>query len=201
VRAVRVLDASPRVAVLSDGVPVGKSLQLDETCVRMRNSPLESRDLRGPSLTGYLAGAYAFRTDVFRAVGGYEPRLFIAGEEELVALDVLTWGGAIVYVDSMVVHHHPSRARDSRLRRRLLARNAAWISYLRLPLRDACCAAGRAFALLWREGAFARDVLAVMRARVGADPSRVVRPSVLAMCRRVHDAEQRRKDVDRRVTS
>ncbi|MFL9912156.1 glycosyltransferase family 2 protein [Paraburkholderia sp. RL17-337-BIB-A] len=201
-RAVRVFDATPRAAVLSARVLVGKSLELDETCVRMRNSPLESHDLPGPSLTGYLAGACVFRTDVFRAVGGYQPRLFIGGEEELVALDVLTSGGAIVYVDSMVVHHHPSRTQDSRLRRRLLARNAAWISWLRLPLRDACCATGRAFAVLWHEGAFVRDVLAMMRALPWAlARRRVVPPSVLAMRRQVHVAEQGRKEVDRRATS
>jgi hypothetical protein len=87
-RAVRVLDASPGVAVLSARVLVGESLELDETCVRMRNSPLESADLPGPPLTGYIAGACVFRTGVFRAVGGYEPRLFMGGEEELVALDL-----------------------------------------------------------------------------------------------------------------
>jgi len=58
----------------------------------MRNSPLASRDLAGPPLTGYIAGACVFRTDVFRAVGGYEPRLFTGGEEELVALDLLASG-------------------------------------------------------------------------------------------------------------
>jgi GT2 family glycosyltransferase len=201
-QAVRVLDASPRVAVLAARVLVGKALVLDETCVRMHNSPLESRDLPGPALTGYLAGACVFRTDVFRAVGGYEPRLFIGGEEELMALDVLASGGAIVYIDSMVVHHHPSPARDSRLRRRLLARNAAWISWLRLPLHEACCASGRAFALLWREGAFARDVLAMMRALPWAlFRRRVVPPSVLAMRRKVRDAEQRQREAGGRTTT
>ncbi|MFL9912750.1 glycosyltransferase family 2 protein [Paraburkholderia sp. RL17-337-BIB-A] len=201
-RAVHVLDTSPGVAVLSARVLVGESLELDETCIRMRNSPLESRDLPGPPLTGYIAGACVFRTDVFRAVGGYEPRLFIGGEEELVALDLLASGRTIVYLDSVVVHHHPSRTRDSRLRRRMLARNAAWISWLRLPLHDACCATGRAFALLWREGTFARDALAM----IGALPwalarRRVVPRSVLAMRRQVHAAEQRQKEVDRRAAS
>lgn len=201
-RAVCVLDASPRVAVLSARVLVGESLELDETCVRMRNSPLQSCDLPGPPLTGYIAGACVFRTEVFRAVGGYDARLFIGGEEELVALDVLASGWAIVYMDSAVVHHHPSRARDSRLRRRLLARNAAWTSWLRLPWRDACLTTGRAFALLWREGSFAHDALAM----VGALPwalarRRVVPPAVLAMRKQVHEAEQRQKKVERRAAS
>jgi GT2 family glycosyltransferase len=199
-RAVRVLDASPRVAVLSARVLVGESMELDETCVRMRNSPLQSGDLPGPPLVGYIAGACVFRTEVFRAVGGYDARLFIGGEEELVALDVLAAGWAIVYMESAVVHHHPSPARDSRLRRRLLARNAAWTSWLRLPWRDACSATGLAFAHLWREGSFAHDALAM----IGALPwalarRRVVPTTVLAMRRRVHESEQRQREVERRA--
>jgi GT2 family glycosyltransferase len=195
-RAVRLLDASPRVAVLSARVLVGDSLELDETCVRMRNSPLDQGDLPGPPLTGYIAGACIFRTDVFRAVGGYEPRLFIGGEEELVALDVLTAGSAIVYMDSAVVHHHPSRARDSRLRRRLLARNTAWISWLRLPWREAWSATARAFALLWREGAFVHDVFTMISALPWAlARRRVAPPAVLEMRRQVHEAERSQKKI------
>jgi GT2 family glycosyltransferase len=201
-RAVSVLDASPGVAVLSARVLVGESLELDETCGRMSKSPLESRELPGPALIGYIAGACVFRTDVFRAVGGYEPRLFIGGEEELVALNLLASGRTIVYLESVVVHHHPSHVRDSRLRRRMLARNAAWTSWLRLPLRDACCVTARSLALLWREGAFARDAFAM----IGALPwalarRRVVPPSVVAMRRQVQAAEERQKEVGPRAAS
>ena len=126
--AVHVFDESPRVAVLNARIAVGVSGDTDPVCDVMRHSPLDSAGLPGPELVGYMAGASVFRTAVFREAGGYAPRLFLGGEEELLALDVLARGHAIVYCDSLTVAHHPSTARDSALRRRLLARNAAWIA-------------------------------------------------------------------------
>jgi hypothetical protein len=44
---------------------------------------------------------------------------------------------AIVYAEELLVHHHPSALRDSRLRRRMLARNAVWVAWMRLSWREA----------------------------------------------------------------
>ncbi|KMY85058.1 Glycosyl transferase, family 2 [Candidatus Paraburkholderia calva] len=132
-RAVEILDAAPRVAVLNARVVVDEHNALDETCERMRASPLPRDGLPGPALIGFMASACVFRTEVFRRVGGYEPRLFIGGEETMVSLDVLMLGHAIVYADELVLYHYPSPLRDSRQRRTLLARNAAWIAWMRLP--------------------------------------------------------------------
>jgi GT2 family glycosyltransferase len=136
-RAIDVLDATPRAGVLNARVIVGEHGAADETCERMRASPLAREGLPGPALIGFMAGACVFRTDVFRQTGGYEPRLFIGGEETLVSLDVLSAGHAIVYMDALELHHHPSPLRDSAQRRRLLARNAAWVAWMRLPLAEA----------------------------------------------------------------
>jgi hypothetical protein len=109
----------------------------------MKNSPLDAPGLPGPSLIGYIACASVFRTSLYRAFGGYGPRLFIGGEETLVSLDVLSSGFAIVYVEELVLHHFPSPLRDSALRRRMVARHA-WVAWIRLPLREAwvCTATG-----------------------------------------------------------
>ena len=190
-RAVQLLDAWPNVGVLSARVVVGEEQVLDPTCAVMRASPLGSAGLPGPALIGYMAGASVFRTALFRHVGGYEPRLFIGGEEELVALDVLAAGQAIVYCDALTVHHHPSTARDSRLRRRTLARNAAWIAWLRLPWLEACRATLRALDVLTREGSFARDSIALLRGLGWIVPRRrVVAADVLALRKHVHAAER-----------
>ncbi|MDR5857409.1 glycosyltransferase [Caballeronia sp. LZ062] len=162
-RAADILDASPRVAVLSARVVVGENGDADETCERMRVSPLGANGLPGPALVGYMAGASVFRTSVYRTMGGYEPRLFIGGEESLLALDMLDHGHALVYADELVLHHHPSPIRDSALRRRLLARNAAWVAWLRLPLREAVQASMQAFAVMRREGTFWRDAMQMLR--------------------------------------
>ncbi|HTI16603.1 MAG TPA: glycosyltransferase [Trinickia sp.] len=192
-RAVEILDAAPHVAVLNARVVVGKTDEADETCERMRESPLGARGLPGPALVGYMAGASVFRTSVYLGVGGYEPRLFIGGEESLVALDILATGRALVYVDELILHHHPSTARDSALRRRLLARNAAWVAWLRLPLREALRATVDAFAVMHREGTLMRDAVEMLRglpwalARRRAIGARVQRMRAI-----VRDQERRR---------
>lgn len=189
--AVKVLDASPHVAVLSGRVLVGDEAHIDPTCLRMSASPLMRAGLPGPALIGYMAGACVFRASVFREVGGYEPRLFIGGEESLVSLDVLDRGYSIVYCDELTVTHHPSPARDAGLRRRLLARNAALVAWLRLPLSEAVAASGRALAVCAKEGAFVRDLAALASGIAWALPRRrVVSDFVLDMRRLVHEAEK-----------
>jgi GT2 family glycosyltransferase len=188
--AVAVLDASPRVAVLSGRVVVGDEQRIDPTCLVMSASPLASDTLPGPALIGYMAGACVFRTAVFREVGGYEPRLFIGGEEALVSLDVLDRGYAIVYCDGLTVSHHPSPSRDAPLRRRMLARNAALVAWLRLPLREAIAASCRMLTVCAKEGAFMRDAARLVADTAWALPRRhVVDAMVLDMRRQVREAE------------
>jgi GT2 family glycosyltransferase len=200
--AVRVLDAAPEVAVLSGKVLVGEARQLDATCMRMRGSPLARSGLPGPSLVGYMAGACVFRAAVFRQVGGYEPQLFIGGEEELVALDVLNAGHAIVYCDTVVTTHDPSPSRDAALRRLLLARNAALVAWLRLPFTEALAATWRAFALFLSEGNRWRGLASASASRhrmielvhdIGwaIGRRRAVDAHVIRMRRQVRQAERR----------
>ncbi|MGG1947947.1 glycosyltransferase [Trinickia sp. NRRL B-1857] len=194
--AVRLLDGAPRVAVLSARVLVGDAQTLDPTCIDMQTSPLEQGLLPGPALVGYMAGACVFRVSAFRHVGGYEPRLFIGGEESLVSLDLLDRGYAIVYCDAITVTHHPSPARDARLRRRMLARNAALVAWLRLPLREACAATMHAMTVYAKERTFARDGLALVSGIAWAMPRRrVVADAVLWMRARVREAQRGRATV------
>jgi len=158
-RAVKILDGSPDVAVLSARVVVDQHGATDDTCLLMRQSPLDSTGLPGPSLIGYMAGASVFRTEAYRRIGGYEPRLFIGGEESLVALDILASNLFIVYADELILHHYPSPLRDSSLRRRMLARNAAWIACMRLPWREVWCNSKHAFRTMRAEGSIAADAL------------------------------------------
>ncbi|WP_345815161.1 glycosyltransferase [Paraburkholderia sp. PREW-6R] len=190
-RAVQLLDAWPNVGVLSARVVVGEDEVTDPTCLAMRASPLGSDGLPGPALVGYMAGACVFRTALFRDVGGYEPRLFVGGEEELVALDVLAAEHAIVYCDQLTVHHRPSAKRDAGLRRRTLARNAAWVAWLRLPWQEACLATLRAFSLLAREGHFLQDSVALVRGLSWTLLQRRVVPQhVLALRKRVRSTSR-----------
>jgi GT2 family glycosyltransferase len=132
-RAADLLDAHPRLGALAARVLVGPEEREDPTCRFMARSPLPCAGLPGPALIGFMAGAVVMRTAAFRAVGGYEPRLFIGGEERLMGLDLLTAGWPLAYEPQLAVHHHPSPARDTRRRQLLEARNALWIAWLRLP--------------------------------------------------------------------
>ncbi|CAH2798909.1 MAG: Glycosyl transferase, family 2 [uncultured Paraburkholderia sp.] len=191
-RAVQLFDELPNVGVLNARIVVGKDNETDPTCEVMRTSPLGHDGLPGPVLTGFMAGACVFRTVLFRRMGGYEPRLFIGGEEELLALDVLASGNAIVYCDQLTVHHHPSAARDSTLRRRMLARNAAWVAWLCLPWREACRTTLRALACFAAEGHFAADCAGLLRGIAWTWPKRsIMPPNVLDMRICVKAAEHR----------
>ncbi|ACC74334.1 glycosyltransferase [Paraburkholderia phymatum] len=191
-QAVRLLDASPQTGVLNARIEVGETGETDSTCVVMQHSPLDSRGLPGPSLIGYMAGASVFRTALFREAGGYDARLFIGGEEELLALDVLRRGYAIAYCEALTVAHHPSAARDSALRRRMLARNAAWIAWLRLPLSDALARTARAILTFHRERTLMTDGPRMLGGLSWAIRERRLVPRhVLSMLREVRQHERR----------
>jgi GT2 family glycosyltransferase len=74
------------------------------------------------------------RRDAFLEVGGFHPRFGIGGEEEVLALDLAASGHHLSYVPEIVAHHHPSRNRDARGRRRRQVRNSLWSAWLRRPV-------------------------------------------------------------------
>jgi hypothetical protein len=131
--AARLLDQTPKIAVLCARVMVGRRGRLDPTSAVMQRSPLASDGLPGRAILGFMAGASIMRVDAFREVGGYCAQLFIGGEEQLVALDLAARGWKIVYCPALTVRHFPSASRDTRLRHQLLARNAVWVAWMRLP--------------------------------------------------------------------
>ena len=72
----------------------------------------------------------------------------------------------------------------------MLARNAALVAWLRLPLREAVAASCRALAVCAKEGAWMRDMARLMADTAWALPRRhVVDAMVLDMRRKVREAE------------
>ncbi len=132
-RAADILDRHPAIAVVNARVLVGPEARLDPACMAMARSPLPGVPGVGPALVGFMAGACVLRAAAFRRAGGYWPPFFIGGEEALLALDMRAQGGRIVYAADVCSHHWPSSRRDAPQRRRLLARNALWTTWLRLP--------------------------------------------------------------------
>ena len=119
-RAVDAFDAHPRMGLLAARILVGPEDQLDPICKSMRDSaPGWDPDLPGPSLLGFLACAAMVRREAFHAVGGFDQVVRFPGEEERVALDLAAAGWGLVYVDDIVVHHHPSSNREGSAQRRV----------------------------------------------------------------------------------
>jgi N-acetylglucosaminyl-diphospho-decaprenol L-rhamnosyltransferase len=139
------LDANPDVAVVTGRIIVEPGGREDPIVAELAGSPLPGRPgLPGPVLMSFLAGASVVRVSAFRAAGGFSPRLWLGGEEELLAADLITAGHVLCYLPSAVVHHQPSVARDPRRRRWLGIRNTLWFTWLRRPLP---AAAGRTLEL------------------------------------------------------
>ncbi len=77
------------------------------------------------------------RREAFTEVGGFCERLWLGGEEELMAGDLAATGWELCYLPALTVHHQASRARDSHRRRRDGIRNTLWTTWLRRPVRPA----------------------------------------------------------------
>jgi GT2 family glycosyltransferase len=134
-RAVGIMRAHPRLALLNARILVGPEERLDPLCAHMAASPLGTEaDLPGPSLLGFVACAALVRTAAFDEVGGFDPVVRFPGEEERVALDLAAAGWGLAYVDAVTVHHHPSARRHSSGRRRAAVwRSRVLTAVMRMP--------------------------------------------------------------------
>jgi GT2 family glycosyltransferase len=137
-RAADLLDAHPGLASVTARILVGPARVEDPITPELRHSPVPGPPwLPGPALLGVLAGASMFRVRAFRQVGGFSARLWLGGEEELLALDLAARGWWMCFASDVVIHHYPSTGRDPRGRRRLGIRNTLWTAWLRRPLPGA----------------------------------------------------------------
>jgi GT2 family glycosyltransferase len=179
-RAVEIMQAHPRLALLNARILVGPEERLDPVCVEMAESPLGTHpDLPGPSLLGFVACGALVRTEAFEAVGGFDGVVRFPGEEERVALDLASAGWGMAYVDEVTVHHHPSTRRHSPdTRKAAIWRSKVLTALMRHPLPQT----GRLLLGALRDGRPGRegilralpDVPAALRAR------RPLPPHVLA---------------------
>ena len=132
------LEAHPRLAVVTARIVVEPAGVEDPIVPELRDSPVRGAPwLPGPALGSFLAGASVLRREAFVEVGGFSERLWLGGEEELMAGDLAAAGWELCYLPALTVHHQASRARDPHRRRRDGIRNTLWTTWLRRPLRPA----------------------------------------------------------------
>jgi GT2 family glycosyltransferase len=136
--AASVLDAHPRLAVVNARILAEPGAREDPIVAELRDSPVPGPDwLPGPALGSFLAGASVVRREAFVQAGGFSERLWLGGEEELLATDLLTRGWEICFVEGLTVHHAASPIRDTTRRRHDGLRNTLWFTWLRRPMRPA----------------------------------------------------------------
>ncbi|WP_180970372.1 glycosyltransferase [Burkholderia sp. WAC0059] len=189
-QAVRLLDAHPRVAVLDAQVAGAGHAATDPP--PGGDSPGGDHDaaLPGPALASYAAGACVLRVSVFRALGGYDERLRQGAAEALAALDLLSAGHAIVHGDDVLAHRAPPRRTGNAAARCALARNAAWVAWMRLPVRDALGATAHALAVFARQRALGPAGLALFAGTRWALARRHVVPRQVAQLYRACRAQR-----------
>ena len=133
-RAADALDAHPDVASVTARIVVEPDGTDDPITPELAGSPLPGRPgLPGPALLSIMAGASVLRAQAFRAAGGFSPRLWLGGEEELLCADLVARGYWLCYLPTAVVHHQASTLRDPARRRGLGIRNTLWFTWLRRP--------------------------------------------------------------------
>ncbi|MEU1127429.1 glycosyltransferase [Streptomyces sp. NPDC005899] len=136
--AADLLDTRPRLAAVTARIVVEPSGEEDPVVAELRDSPLTGPDwLPGPALGSFLAAATVMRADAFREAGGFHPGLWLGGEEELLATDLLRQGWWLSYVPALLIHHAASTVRDSTERRTTGLRNTLWFTWLRRPWASA----------------------------------------------------------------
>ncbi|PVX84286.1 GT2 family glycosyltransferase [Paraburkholderia unamae] len=190
-RAAKLLDAHAQVAVLNARVVGGDEREIHPACLMLAATSPGADNPAGPVLANFMAGACIFRASVFRALGGYEARLSHGGAEELAALDLLAAGHQIAYCEQALAHREPLYHWFTRAQHCARARNAAWVAWMRLPMRDALAATGRALAVFARQRSLGPAGVALLRGAFWTwRRRRVVPPHVVLLTRQVRRAER-----------
>ncbi|HLH47584.1 MAG TPA: glycosyltransferase [Acidimicrobiales bacterium] len=156
-RAAALLSADPGLGLVAARVVVEPAGVTDPLSGRMAAGALDP-DLRARSegprgVTGFLACAVVVRRTAFLAVGGFDPRFVVGGEEELVAIDLAGQGWRLRYAPEVVAHHAPSPRRDPPARRRRQAANHVITGILRAPPAELGRRAGALVASAGRDAA------------------------------------------------
>jgi GT2 family glycosyltransferase len=158
------LDAHPRLAVVTARILVEPGAVEDPIVAELRDSPVVGAGwLPGPALGSFLAGASVLRREAFDEVGGFSERLWLGGEEELMAGDLAAGGWELCYLQSLTIHHQASTARDPHKRRQDGIRNTLWTTWLRRPLRPALRRTLHLLRTVPRDRVTARGLLAAVR--------------------------------------
>jgi GT2 family glycosyltransferase len=159
--AIKAFDANPGLGLIAARILVGPEQRLEPMCELMASGPRaqEAEPSSGIPITGFAACGAIVRRTAFLQTGGFEPRLGVGGEEQVVALQLLRRGWQMRYMENIVAYQHPSPVRDDSRRRAHEARNALWSAWLRRPTRSALAVTWRMLRASLGDGARLRGLL------------------------------------------
>jgi GT2 family glycosyltransferase len=196
-RAAAILDADPRVAVINAHVMVDGGRRHDATCLEMAASPLPPAPGQPgrPVLSFIACGAIVRRAAVLEA-GGFDARLGIGGEEELLAWDMAARGWLMSYVPEVIAHHDPPPQAGGRPERRERGiRNTLWTTWLRRPAGAAARRTARQLVRLPRDRHTVRALAQAVGGLAWLHRERRVLPAeVERRVRMLEDAQLARRD-------
>ncbi|MFC7532892.1 glycosyltransferase family 2 protein [Actinoplanes sp. GCM10030250] len=134
-RAAALMDTHDRLGLVTARVLIGPEGRTDPVSQAMAAAPIGiPPGAPGPSVLGFLSCAVVVRREAFLAAGGFQPRLFVYGEEALLAMDLAAAGWWLCYDPALEVRHFPLPAgRDGGARRRIETRNRMLTALLRRP--------------------------------------------------------------------
>ena len=134
-RAVALMDAHPRAALVHARILLGEAQRVEPLCEQLAGAPLGTEDdLPGPSIAGFAACGAVVRAEAFTRAGGFDDVVVFPGEEERLTLDLLAAGWGLAYVPELVVHHHPSPARSApQVRAAAVVRSGVLTALMRRP--------------------------------------------------------------------
>jgi GT2 family glycosyltransferase len=189
-RAVELLEAHPRLALIAARILVGEQERLDPTCALMARSPLPGdRSLPGVPVLGFLACGAVLRRSAFLEVGGFHPRYGIGAEEQLLAIDLAAAGHRLAYVPDVVAHHHPQSG-ERPARRQTEVRDELWFAWLRRRPRAALARTARSARRATRDR---HALVGLLRAAAGAPAVlRARRPVSVELERQLRTLEAQR---------
>jgi GT2 family glycosyltransferase len=136
--AARLLDAEPRIGLLAARVLVGPERRLDAVCSDMAASPLPDG-----AVLGFVACGAVARREALLAVGGFDERYGIGGEETRLAIDLRAAGWGVFYAPAVVAVHCPAGGGVRPGRMAVSLRNDLWTAWMRRPVRTAAGATAR----------------------------------------------------------
>jgi GT2 family glycosyltransferase len=134
-KAVETFEQHTTVGLIAARILVEPEGKIDSISDQMRNSPLGKKvGMPGPSVLGFLACGAVVRKTAFEEIGGFESRYLIGSEEGLMAIDMRRAGWELIYIHSIVAHHHPMKTHRRPHRKNIVDRNHLWTIWLRRPV-------------------------------------------------------------------